>query len=157
GSAPIVSVLPPHNWIPSVNLALTTGNRLYAPGAGGKLLVKADADSPSGALQTMVFFGAAAYAAAPATYDACVFINTPITVDAGGNVFFGFVVTAANPAGLESGLARIGGDGAGRWVSARLVSGDSGVAKVATNSAPALSPDLATLYVAVNANPAGGT
>ena len=156
-SAPIDYVLPPHNWIPSVNLALTTGNRLYAPGAGGKLLVKADADSPSGALQTMVFFGAAAYAAAPATYDACVFINTPITVDAGGNVFFGFVVTAANPAGLESGLARIGGDGTGSWVSARLVSGDSGVAKVATNSAPALSPDLATLYVAVNANPAAGT
>ena len=149
-------LLPPHNWIPSVNLALAAGNRLYAPGAGGKLLVKADADSPSGALQTAVFFGAAAYAAAPATYDACVFINTPITVDPAGNVFFGFVVTAANPAGLESGLARIGSDGTGSWVSARLVSGDSGIAKVATNSAPALSPDLATLYVAVNANPAAG-
>ena len=149
-------LLPPHNWIPSVNLALAAGNRLYAPGAGGKMLVKADADSPSGALQTMVFFGAAAYAAAPATYDACVFINTPITVDPAGNVFFGFVVTAANPAGLESGLARIGSDGTGSWVSARLVSGDSGIAKVATNSAPALSPDLATLYVAVNANPAAG-
>jgi len=156
-SAVIDYVLPAHNWIPSYNLALTTGNRLYAPGAGGKLLMKADADSPNGMLQTTVFFGAAAYAAAPAIYDACVFINTPVTVDSLGNVFFGFIVTAANPAGLESGIARIGADGVGSWVSARLVSGDAGVAKVATNSAPALSNDLGTLYVAVNANPAAGT
>ena len=146
-------VLPAHNWIPSYNLALTTGNRLYAPGAGGKLLVKIDADSPSGALQTMVFYGDAAYAASSAAYDASVFINTPITVDPLGNVFFGFVVTAANPAGLESGIARIGADGVGSWVSARFSASDNGVAKVQTNSAPALSPDLGTLYVAVNANP----
>jgi len=146
-------LLPPHNWIPSYNLALTTGNRLYAPGGGGKLLVKVDADSASGTLQILVFFGAAAYAAAPALYDASVFINTPITVDSLGNVFFGFIVTAANPAGLESGIARIGADGVGTWVSARVVANDSGIAKVATNSAPALSPDRGTLYVAVNANP----
>ena len=150
-------LLPAHNWIPSYNLALATGNRLYAPGAGGKLLVKADADSPNGALQTVVFFGAAAYAAAPALYDSSVFINTPITVDPLGNVFFGFIVTAANPAGLESGIARIGADGVGSWVSARIIAGDPGVAKMATNSAPALSPDLGTLYVAVNANPVSGT
>ena len=74
---------------------------------------------PNGALQTVVFFGAAAYAAAPAVYDASVFINTPITVDPLGNVFFGFIVTAANPAGLESGIARIGADGVATWVSAR--------------------------------------
>ena len=146
-------LLPAHNWIPSYNLALTTGNRLYAPGGGGKLLVKADADSPSGTLQTLVFFGAAAYNAAPGLYDTSVFINTPITVDSLGNVFFGFIVTAANPAGLESGIARVGADGTGSWVSARVTANDSGIAKVATNSAPALSADRGTLYVAVNANP----
>ena len=146
-------LLPAHNWIPSYNLVLTTGNRLYAPGRGGKLLVKADADSPGGTLQTLVFFGAAAYNAAPGLYDTSVFINTPITVDSLGNVFFGFIVTAANPAGLESGIARIGADGTGSWVSARVTANDSGIAKVATNSAPALSADRGTLYVAVNANP----
>ena len=93
-------VLPPHNWVPSYNLALTTGNRLYAPGAGGKLIVKDDADAAAGAPRSVVFYGAAAYNAAPATFDASVFINTPLTVDAQGNVFFGFVVTGANPAGL---------------------------------------------------------
>jgi len=150
-------LLPAHNWVPSYNLALTTGNRLYAPGSGGKLLVKDDADAAAGALQTAVFYGAGVYAAAPAAFDASVFINTPITVDSAGNVFFGFVVTGANPAGLTSGFARIGADGVGSWVSAAAAAVDPGIAKPAMNSAPALSPDLATLYVAVNTAAAAGT
>ncbi len=150
-------VLPAHNWVPSYNLALTTGNRLYAPGAGGKLLVKDDADAPGGTLQTAVFYGAADYAAAPAVFDGSVFINTPITVDSQGNVFFGFVVAAANPAGLTSGIARIGADGIGRWVSAPVAAGDPNIAKMAMNSAPALSPDGSTLYVAVNTAVRPGT
>ena len=55
--------LPAHRWVPSYNLALTTTNRLYAPGAGGKLLVRDDADSATGTLRTVVFYGAARYAA----------------------------------------------------------------------------------------------
>ncbi len=143
-------VLPPHNWVPSYNLALSPGNRLYAPGAGGKLFVRDNADAPTGMLQTAVFFGAAAYAAAPAAFDASIFINTPLTVDAQGNVYFGFVATGANPARLASGVARIGADGGGSWVSAAAVAGDAGIAKPAMNSAPAVSPDGATLYVVVN-------
>jgi hypothetical protein len=148
--------LPPHNWVPSYNLALTVANRLYAPGAGGKLLVKDDADAAGGTLQSVVFYGASLYAGAAATFDASVFINTPLTVDAAGNVFFGFVVLGANPAGLASGIARLGADGAGSWVSAAAAAGDAGIAKVAMNSAPALSPDLKTLYVAVNSAAGAG-
>ncbi len=143
-------VLPPHNWVPSYNVALDAANRLYAPGSGGKLLTMPDADSASGALQTSVFYGASAYAANAAALDASVFINTPITVDTQGNVFFGFIASAANPAGLASGLARIGADGVGSWVAAAGAAGDNAIAKVAMNSAPALSPDGKTLYVAVN-------
>jgi len=143
--------LPPHNWVPSYNPALTTGNRLYVAGAGGKLLVKADADSSSGALSAVVFYGAAAYNAAPAAFDASVFINTPLTIDAQGNVFFGFMVTAANPAGLVSGIARVDANGNGIWTSAATAAADPAVAKVQMNSALALSPDAKTLYVAVNA------
>lgn len=149
-------LLPAHNWVPSYNLALSSNNRLYAPGAGGKLFVRDNADAAGGALQTAVFYGAAAYAATPAQFDASVFINTPITVDAQGNVFFGFIATGANPANLVSGLARIGADGVGSWVSAAAVAGDANIVKVAMNCAPALSPDLATLYVAVNAAPVNG-
>lgn len=149
-------VLPPHQWVPSYNLALGLGNRLHAPGAGGKLLLRDNVDAASARIETAVFYGAAAYAAAPAAFDASVFINTPITVDSHGNVFFGFLATGANPAGLASGVARIGADGVGRWVAASAAAADSAISKVAMNCAPALSPDLGTLYVAVNTT-AGGT
>ena len=143
-------VLPAHNWVPSYNLALNANNRLHAPGAGGKLLVRDNADAATGTIGKLVFYGAAAYDAAPAAFDATVFINTPITIDSAGNVYFGFIVSGANPAGLTSGIARIGADGVGSWVSAMAAAGDAAVTKPATNSAPAVSPDQATLYVAVN-------
>lgn len=143
-------VLPAANWVPSYNVALTTGNRLFAPGSGGKLLVKDDADSASGSLRSLVFYGANAYAASPAAFDATVFVNTPVTVDTQGNAFFGFVVSGANPAGLASGIARIAADGTGSWAVASTAAADPAIDKVAMNSAPALSPDEATLYIAVN-------
>jgi hypothetical protein len=145
-------VLPPHNWVPSYNVSLTSANRLYAAGAGGKLLVKDDADAAGGALRSVVFYGSGAYAASPAAFDASVFVNTPVTIDAAGNAYFGFVVTAANPAGLVSGIARVDANGVGTWASASAAAGDTAIAKVAMNSAPALSSDGRTLYVAVNAS-----
>ena len=51
-------VVPPHNWFPSFNLTLTANDRLYAPGAEGKLLYRDDVDLAAGTLQTAVFYGA---------------------------------------------------------------------------------------------------
>ena len=149
-------VLPAHDWTPSFNVALTPGNRLYMPGAGGKLYYRDDADATTGSVQTAVFYGAGAYQGAPAQFDASVFINTPLTTDAHGNVFFGFVVTAPNPAGLSGGIARIGADGIGTWIAATVASGNPAVTKPVMNSAPALSQDLQTLYVVVASNPPAG-
>jgi hypothetical protein len=149
--------LPPHNWVPSYNLALTAANLLFAPGAGGKLFVKDDADSASGALRTVVFYGAFLYNATPGAFDASVFVNTPITVDAQGNAFFGFVVTGANPASLTSGIARVDASGVGTWIPASVAAGDNTIDKVQNNSAPSLSPDGRTVYVAVNTAPVAGT
>jgi hypothetical protein len=104
-----------------------------------------------------VFYGATAYNAEPATFDATIFINTPITVDANGNVFFGFMVTGANPAGLVGGIARVGPDGGGLWISAATAANDPAITKTATNCAPALSNDLSTVYVAVNTADGSGT
>jgi len=143
-------VLAPHNWVPSYNVSLTSGNRLYAAGAGGKLMVKDDADAAGGALRSVVFYGAATYAANPATFDASVFIDTPVTIDSLGTAYFGFAVTGANPAGLVGGIARVDANGVGTWTSASLAAGDAAIDKVAMNNAPALSPDGKTLYVAVN-------
>ena len=147
-------VVPPHNWFPSYNLTITANGRLYAPGAGGKLLYRDNVDSATGTVQTAVFYGANIYAGAQAELDARVMVSTPITVDAAGNAWFGFFVTAANSAGLSSGVARLSATGSGTWQSASVLASDITIDRVAMNSAPALSNDGATLYVAVN-NAAG--
>ncbi len=147
-------VSPPHNWVPPYNVLLTPQGRLYAPGAGGKLQVRDDADAASSAPATHVFFGVAAYNANPAAFNSSVFINTPLTADALGNVFFGFQVTGANPAALVSGIARVAPDGTGTWVGAAAAAGDTSIQKPAMNCAPALSVDGSTVYIAVN-TPAG--
>jgi hypothetical protein len=149
-------VAPPHNWVPPYNLLLTQQGRLYAPGAGGKVLVRADANTANGTFVTHVFYGAAAYNANPAAFNSTVFINTPITADANGNVFFGFHVTGANPANLVSGIARIAPDGTGTWVGAAAAASDAAIVKPAMNCAPAISADGGTVYIAVNINAGGG-
>jgi hypothetical protein len=143
-------VTPPHNWLPPYNLLLTQPGRLYAPDAGGKLAMRPDADAASSAAASHVFYGANAYNANPAAFDGSVFINTPLTADVLGNVFFGFQVIGTNPAGLVSGIARVAPDGTGTWVGAQAAAGDATIDKPVMNCAPALSNDGGTLYIAVN-------
>ncbi len=143
-------IVPPHNWFPSFNLTITANGRVYAPGSGGKLFYRDNVDSLTGTLQTAVFYGANVYTAARAELDAVVMISTPVTVDAAGNAFFGFFVNAANSAGLSSGVARLAASGAGTWQPASALANDANIDRVAMNSAPALSADGATLYVAVS-------
>jgi hypothetical protein len=143
-------LLPPHAWTPSFNATLTAAGKVVAPAAGGRLLVR-DGLAAGATATFATFFGAAAYAQNPASFNANVFVDTPVTADAQGNLFFGFEVTGPNPANLSGGVARIGADGQGSWISAASASGNPAMAKVAMNSAPALSADGKTLYVAVNA------
>lgn len=143
-------VLPPHNWLPPYNLLLTPQGRLYAPGAGGKLMVRSDGDAANGAFAPHVFYGASQYNTNSAAYDASVFINTPLTADAQGNIFFGFQVTGANPLGLVSGIARVTPNGTGIWVGVAAASGDATIVKPVANCAPALSNDGTLVYVAAN-------
>ena len=150
-------VMPPHRWVPSYNVTLTRSNRVYAAGSGGKVYYRDNADSASSTTQTAVFYGAAVYTQSQAALDASVFINTPITADAAGNIYFGFIANPGNPANLASGVARIGADGTTTWAGATARSGDSTVTKAATNSAPALSSDGKTLYVAVDGDSTGNT
>jgi hypothetical protein len=149
--------IPPHNWVPPFNVLLTPQGRLYTPDSAGRVQVRADADTVNATTATHVFYGAAIYAANAAALDGTVFINTPITADANGNVFFGFQVTGANPAGLVGGIARIAPDGTGTWVGAAAAAGDAAIQKPAMNCAPALSADGATVYIAVNIAAGAGT
>jgi hypothetical protein len=142
--------IPPASFI-GFGPALAPNGRVWFPGAGGRLFFQDGVDGAAATpMQAVSFYGNAAYEANKAALDASVKINTPITVDAAGNVYFGFEATA-NPLGLSGGVARIGADGSTSWVAASKVADDTRIAKLQSGAAPALSRDGSTLYVAVNA------
>jgi hypothetical protein len=148
-------VLPPHDWAPAFPMAITPQNTLVAAGAGGTVFERFAADSVQAGRKRLAFYGLATYWANVAAMTAAVMIDTPITADAAGNVYFGFVVTGPNPAGLASGIARISASGAGSWTSAASAAGDPTMTQVAMGCAPALSPDGSTVYMAVSNGAAG--
>ncbi|GAB3470185.1 hypothetical protein GCM10027321_40320 [Massilia terrae] len=143
-------IMPPHRWSPSFNVTLTATNRVYAAGSGGRVLYRDDADSASSTNKSIAFYGDTSYSANKATYDATVFVNTPITADSAGNIYFGFTALAGAPGGLKGGIARISADGTASFAAATTLTQDSNINKAAMNSAPALSTDEKTVYVAVN-------
>jgi hypothetical protein len=150
-------VLPTHNWTPVFGPALASRPtaRVYYPGIGGTIYYRDSPDSATGATGQIAFYGLSNYQANPAAYNASVFINTPITTDTNGNIFFGFLVTGSTPVTLQSGIARISSSGQGSWVSAVTASGDSTITHVVYNCAPALSSDLSIVYAAVSDGYAG--
>ena len=152
--------VPSSNWVPPYTPALSLGTRLYYPGAGGTVYYRDTVNGPlgsngmSGATGQLVFYGNATYSQNQSALNAAIQVSTPITVDHDGNIFFGFIATVGNAARVVSGLARIGSNGVGSWVSATSLAGnDPNVTQVALNCAPALSNDQSTVYVAVS----GGT
>jgi hypothetical protein len=146
--------LPPHDWTPSYGPALTPANRLYFAGAGGTVyyINSPDATGASTSGQ-LAFYGIGNYS--HAAYDSTVFIDTPLTVDRAGNLYFGFVVTGPNPLNLQSGIARIDPNGNGTWVAAGTAAGGNGITQVAQNCAPALSNDGSLVYIAVSSGSQG--
>jgi hypothetical protein len=144
--------LPPSpGWTPSYSPTLTPSGRLYFAGNGGTVFYMDTPDAAGTAVSgQFAFYGIANYTANPLAYNGKVFINTPLTADSSGNIYFGFQVTGSNPSGLQSGIARVAPNGTATWVSAATAAGDTSIKKMVDNCAPALSPDGQTLYVAVN-------
>lgn len=147
-----------YSWYPQYQPVLATAtDRVYFAGKGGTIYYRDNPDSANGTVTQIAFFGSMAhYTANQAAYDNNVFIETPLTADAQGNIFFGFRVNGATPTGLQSGIARISANGtvdvaAGIWVSAFNAAGgtDANITTVQQNGAPALSNDGQTLYVVV--------
>jgi hypothetical protein len=148
-------ILAPHDWTPSFPAHLTAQNRLYYAGAGGTVYFRDTPDLRKGAHGQLAFYGRKSYRQNKTTYDQNVMIDTPITADEAGNVYFGFYVGGSTPKNLVSGIARIGADGKGTWVSAATAAGDNEISEVAQNCAPAVSADQSTIYVAVSDGEAG--
>lgn len=145
-------LLPPHNWVPGFSPALTPKNRLYFAGGGGTVFYCGKPDTTNGtpAVGRLAFYGLANYLAHTNAYLTNVFIDTPITSDRYGNIFFGFQVTGPTPLNLQGGIARIDYNGTGSWLAASNAAGDTWMNKVAQNCSPALSNDHRMLYVAVD-------
>jgi len=141
---------PPHDWVPAYGPVLTARNRIYFAGLGGVVRYRDSPDSPTGVGGAVAFYGNEAYAANAAAYVRTVQISTPLTADAAGNIYFGFVAAPGAPGGLRSGIARIGADGKGSWVAAATAAGDETITQVQMNCAPALSRDGGTVYIAVS-------
>jgi len=142
--------LPRHDWIPVFGPVLARRSRLYFPGAGGTIYFRDDPDSDAGGHGQIAFYGLNNYRVDPALFDANVFINTPLTADSQGAIYFGFVVYGTVPGGLQSGIARIGPDGRATWIPVTSAAGDAAMVRVVTNSALALSADFRTVYAPVS-------
>jgi len=153
-------VLPNHGWIPVYNPCLTTGafgTRLYYPGRGGTIyyIDNPDAVAHGTPVQQVFYTTLANYLGNAAAYNATIFINTPLTADSNGNVFFGFRVQGSAPAPLsttQSGFARIDPNGNGSYVLTGTAAANSTMNRDCHNSAPALSNDQTTLYVLAKNN-----
>jgi hypothetical protein len=144
--------VPAHSWLPSFNPLLTPDGRLVMPMSRGRLLMRATPDETTGTTSTVAFYGTACDSA-PASCDSTITINTPLTSDSQGNLFFGFSVSGANPAGLVGGgIARVAADGTVSHVLASTAAANAAMVKPMMNSAPALSADERTLYVVVNSD-----
>ncbi|HEX5702399.1 MAG TPA: Ig-like domain-containing protein [Pyrinomonadaceae bacterium] len=150
-------ILPAHNWVPVYNPCIATGSfgtRLYYAGAGGTILYidNPDSNSPGAPVKQVFYTSLAGYNANAAAYNNAIFVNTPLTADADGNIYFGFRVQGTAPAPLnttQSGIARIDANGNATYVLAAAAASDGAISRVSHNVAPALSSDGSTLYVVV--------
>jgi hypothetical protein len=148
-------ILPAHNWIPAYNPCLATGafgTRLYYAGAGGTIwhIDNPDSNTPGAPVREVFYTSLANYNANANAYNLAIFVNTPLTADSHGNIFFGFRVQGVAPAPLnttQSGFARIDPNGTGTFVLAAAAANDGAVERDSHNVAPALSGDETTIYV----------
>jgi hypothetical protein len=127
---------PSHNWILPYQAVLATSSetRLYYPGNGGTVYYINNVDSVNhGAPVQQVFYTTLAnYQANASAFNSTVFIDTPITADSSGNIFFGFCVSGTAPAPLnttQSGFARIDPNGNATYVLAGTAAADSSIGR----------------------------
>jgi hypothetical protein len=164
--------LPPHDWTPSYSPTIAPGNKLYYAGAGGTIYSRGNLDAAGAVTPTQLsFFGTGgnasdltSYSSNAAAYNGAVRINTPITSDAGGNIYFGYQVTGTVPdpvhgGNLQSGFARISSSGQASFVAAASLAptGDTTIKNVVQNCAPAVTADGNTVYVSVTTANGTGT
>ena len=144
------------DWVLPYNICIV-GTRLYYAGAGGSMfhIDNIDSNSPSAPVREVFYTSLANYNANKGAYDAAVVVNTPITADSAGNIFFGFRVQGVAPAPLsttQSGLARLTSSGTGTRVLVGDAANDPLIDRDSHNAGPALSNDETSVYFPVKAS-----
>ena len=167
-SLPTDYVLPPYAlFTPVFGPVLSSKARLYFPGIGGTLYFRDNPDTACSRSRNcpgqLAFFGMKNYRKHREAYNANVVINTPLSADSTGNIYFGFLVLSnsvphlrdAHNRKLSSGIARIDSKGKATWISVTAAAADQSMTGVGMNCAPAFSADLKTVYVSVSDGKAG--
>jgi len=147
---------PTNSWVPVYQPVIAhppSAPRLYYAGAGGTMfyITNLDSDTPSGPVQQSFYTNLAGYKSNAVAFNSTIFINTPLTANSNGVIFFGFRVQQTAPPPLDttqSGFARVDPDGTAVYVLAGAAANDPGISRDSHNCAPALSNDGSTLYVA---------
>jgi len=140
---------PGADFVPGLGPTIS-GSQLLIPDIAGRVIVRPNPDQTKVKISRLYFYGVKNFRKNPTAYEQNVQIDTPLSTDANGNIFFGFLALGSTPLNLQSGLARIAANGTGTWVSAATLSGDSSIIEVSISCAPALSPDGSILYVVVD-------
>jgi len=149
-------IMPAHNWLLPYNICIV-GTRLYFAGAGGTMwhIDNIDSNSPTAPVREVFYTTLSAYNANATVFNNTIFVNTPITADSAGNIFFGFRVQGTAPSPLnsmQSGLARINPAGAGSFVFVGTAANDPLIDLDSHNAGPALSNDETSIYFPVKAS-----
>lgn len=152
-------VLPPHDWVPSYSPTISSSNQLYFAGEAGTIFTRSNLDS-AGSIASpnrIAFYGNANYASASSAERAKVVVNTPITSDSAGNIYFGYQVTSNATLGSVTlnaggGIAKIDATGNASFQSVSALASAAGITnltlqKISHNAAPAVSNDGSKIYV----------
>jgi len=144
-------VMPSFGWTPMCGPTLlpviqrNIPQQVAFPMAGGRIGIRFSADNAAAGVQVVTYYGASNYNGNPSAYDG-VRICTPLTAGPDGSIYFGVRVSGSNPLGLTSGLVRIAPNKTGSWVAASTLSGDSGIADMKMNAAPAVTVKGSSVY-----------
>jgi hypothetical protein len=132
----------------------TSARGVAAGGAGGSILVRNNADTAAGTVTRMVFYTSLANYTKNAAAFAPIKINTPLSADTTGNIYFGYEVTGSVPSSVASlgtgGIAKVNArTGATTFASVQSLKFDTSLSRSAMNAAPAVSADGNYIYVAL--------
>jgi hypothetical protein len=163
----LAPVIWPNDWTSVFPLCLTPvklngvwNTGVAAGAAGGSVLILSNADTASYTQNRVVFYTTFADYTANASAYSNIYINTPITPDGNGNIYFGYTVKGSDPANFPQlgagGIVKMNvSTHQSQYVAISKLNIPGGASQIQTNSAPALSSDGQHIYLGVYYNEGG--